>query len=124
MSTLQVVISKLTVISLLMLLSACGAESQAPEQELRLQQVREIDLQQLPSAGWALSNSVIQLSFCRDRMNTALLAKHVFSCYRAYCRPDKPVNLAPAVTAAIQSGYKRVVLVRARARQVPPPALY
>lgn len=75
MSTLQVVISKLTVISLLMLLSACGAESQAPEQELRLQQVREIDRQQLPSGRWALSNSVIQLSFCRDRVNTALLAE-------------------------------------------------
>ncbi|CUA83665.1 hypothetical protein [Pseudidiomarina woesei] len=75
MSTLHTVVSKLTVMSLLILLSACGAERQAPEQELRLQQVRDIDRQQLPGAGWALSNSVIQLSFCRDRVNTALLAE-------------------------------------------------
>ena len=75
MSTLQFVISKLTVISVLMLLSACGAEQQAPEHELRRQHVREIDRQQLPSGGWTLSNSVIQLSFCRDRINTALLAE-------------------------------------------------
>lgn len=75
MSTLPAVISKFSVITLLMLLCACGAESPAPEHELRLQQVRDIDRQQLPSAGWALSNSVIQLSFCRDRINTALLAE-------------------------------------------------
>ena len=61
--------------STVLLLSACGAERETPESEQRLMQVRDVDRQQLPSASWALSNSVIQLSFCRDRINTALLAE-------------------------------------------------
>lgn len=58
-----------------MLLSGCGAEHETPEQQQRLTQVRDIDRQQLPSGSWAISNSIIQLSFCRDRINTALLAE-------------------------------------------------
>lgn len=56
-------------------LSACGDKPRAPQAEMRLQQVREVDQQQLPSGQWAVSKSVIQLSFCRDRVNTALLAE-------------------------------------------------
>lgn len=56
-------------------LSACSPEPAEPEAELRLQQVQEIDRQQLPTGQWALSSSVMQLSFCRDRINTALLAE-------------------------------------------------
>ncbi|SDB21341.1 hypothetical protein SAMN02927930_00868 [Pseudidiomarina indica] len=40
-----------------------------------LHTITTLDQQQLPAGRWALSESVIQLGFCRDRINAALLAE-------------------------------------------------
>ena len=36
--------------------------------------IAQLDLKQLPNAEWLLSRAVIEVSFCRDRTNEALLA--------------------------------------------------
>ena len=36
--------------------------------------IAQLDLKQLPNAEWRLSRAVIEVSFCRDRTNEALLA--------------------------------------------------
>lgn len=51
-----------------------GCEPQQPVDEFE-QHVIAIDQTQLPTGNWALSNSAIQLSFCRDRVNEALMAE-------------------------------------------------
>ena len=59
-----------------LLLSGCQPADDAERltnQELAL--VQTLDQQQLPNQDWALSSAVIQLSFCRNRVNDALLAE-------------------------------------------------
>jgi len=55
-----------------LLLSLLGACSPAPERQTSAE-VAAIDLNTLPNDDWALSAERIQLSFCRDRINEALL---------------------------------------------------
>lgn len=65
-------IHQTTLISAIMLLMACEPQSTGDEAE---QYVLSIDQLQLPTANWALSSAAIQLSFCRDRVNEALMAE-------------------------------------------------
>lgn len=51
-----------------------GCDNSPSNQDEAAAWVKEIDMLQLPTANWALSNSIIQLSFCRDRVNQALQA--------------------------------------------------
>lgn len=52
-----------------------GCEPKLNTSADHLQTITMLDRQQLPAGHWALSNSIIQLSFCRDRINAALLAE-------------------------------------------------
>lgn len=60
------------IISAMMLLAACEPQQPVDDAE---QHVVAIDQLQLPSGNWALSSAAIQLSFCRDRVNEALMAE-------------------------------------------------
>lgn len=53
----------------------CSEAGDVDAREQARQTVREIDQLQLPNGSWALSKGIIQLSFCRDRINSALLAE-------------------------------------------------
>ncbi|WP_417665615.1 hypothetical protein [Pseudidiomarina sp.] len=57
------------------LLSGCEPRATDDSLDEATQRVHEIDTLQLPTGNWALSNSIIQLSFCRDRINQALMAE-------------------------------------------------
>lgn len=52
-------------------LSGCGQERVT---NLRSAEVKALDTQLLPNANWQISRASIELSFCRDRINEALLA--------------------------------------------------
>lgn len=56
---------------LLTAVSACG---QPPAGDLVSAEVRNMDEQLLPNDNWQLSRATIELSFCRDRINGALVA--------------------------------------------------
>ncbi|OZB05889.1 MAG: hypothetical protein B7X54_04035 [Idiomarina sp. 34-48-12] len=53
-------------------LVGCGPKTGMDDAE---QPVFQIDQLQLPTGNWALTSSAIQLSFCRDRTNEALMAE-------------------------------------------------
>lgn len=55
----------------LAVLSGCGQEG---TMDLRSAEVKSLDEQLLPNNNWLLSVATIELSFCRDRINEALLA--------------------------------------------------
>ncbi|RUO67239.1 hypothetical protein [Idiomarina ramblicola] len=55
----------------LALLNGCGQERTT---DLRSAEIKALDEQLLPNADWQLSQATIELSFCRDRINEALLA--------------------------------------------------
>lgn len=57
--------------SLLFLVACVPAATPDPN---ALERVQRIDLLQLPNADWQLSAGSLQLSFCRNRINDALLA--------------------------------------------------
>ncbi|MFC0444368.1 hypothetical protein ACFOD1_03560 [Pseudidiomarina halophila] len=57
--------------SLLLLVACAPAATPDPN---ALERVQRIDLLQLPNADWQLSKGSLQLSFCRNRINDALLA--------------------------------------------------
>lgn len=52
-------------------LNGCGQERTT---DLRNAEIKALDEQLLPNADWQLSKATIELSFCRDRTNEALLA--------------------------------------------------
>lgn len=54
------------------LVLGCEPQQAVDESE---QYVTTIDQLQLPTGNWALSGAAIQLSFCRDRVNEALMAE-------------------------------------------------
>ncbi len=58
-------------------LLACQPEAAPDAEELALSEelISTIDRLQLPDENWQLTSSVIQLSFCRNRINDALLAE-------------------------------------------------
>lgn len=55
----------------LAVLSGCGQEGTT---DLRSAEVKALDEQLLPNDNWQLSRATIELSFCRNRINEALLA--------------------------------------------------
>jgi hypothetical protein len=52
-------------------LNGCGQEGTT---DLRGAEIKALDEQLLPNADWQLSKATVELSFCRDRINEALLA--------------------------------------------------
>ncbi|WP_417688147.1 hypothetical protein [Pseudidiomarina sp.] len=64
----------LTLVALSCLLSACSPPPVA-EGAAAFDVVAEINLQNLPSRDWQLSAGTLQLSFCRNKINDALLAE-------------------------------------------------
>jgi len=63
--------------ALLSLLSGCGpAYEPATEQHLETT-MQQLDRQLLPNDEWQLSEAVIELSFCRNPVNEALLASEM-----------------------------------------------
>ncbi|RUO61884.1 hypothetical protein [Pseudidiomarina insulisalsae] len=58
----------------LTLLSACTPQP-TPTDQGALDLVAEVNLQSLPNRDWQLSDGTLQLSFCRNRINDALLAE-------------------------------------------------
>ncbi|RUO79753.1 hypothetical protein CWI84_08960 [Idiomarina tyrosinivorans] len=60
-----------------MLLSALSACQPAAERQTtsEFDQVTRLDMRQLPNQQWQLSHAAIEISFCRDRINEALLAE-------------------------------------------------
>ncbi|MCA1767496.1 MAG: hypothetical protein LC639_04660 [Idiomarina sp.] len=52
-------------------LNGCGQEATT---NLRSAEIKALDEQLLPNTDWQLSKATIELSFCRDRINEALLA--------------------------------------------------
>lgn len=56
----------------LVVLAGCNPHAGIDDAE---QPVLQIDQLQLPTGNWALTSSAIQLSFCRDRTNEALMAE-------------------------------------------------
>ncbi|MEC7644098.1 hypothetical protein [Idiomarina sp.] len=55
-----------------LLLSACSPSTSSSTAQDN--PIAQLDLKQLPNAEWRLSRAVIEVSFCRDRTNEALLA--------------------------------------------------
>lgn len=62
----------LSAFSVLSLLVACTPAT-VPD-KTALERVQQVNLLQLPNADWKVSEGTIQLSFCRNRVNDALLA--------------------------------------------------
>ncbi|MDX1705823.1 hypothetical protein [Pseudidiomarina sp.] len=63
------------VLIILLSLAGCQPATEDATANPALQTVRQIDLSLLPNDQWELSSGVLQLSFCRDRINDALLAE-------------------------------------------------
>ena len=61
------------VFALVALLVLVGCEQQTTN-TLKESEIMSLDQQLLPNSEWQLSRSVIELSFCRDRVNEDLLA--------------------------------------------------
>ena len=61
------------VFALVALLALVGCEQQTTN-TLKESEIMSLDQQLLPNSEWQLSRSVIELSFCRDRVNEDLLA--------------------------------------------------
>lgn len=57
--------------SLLLACQPAAEAPQSPEAEL----IQALDLSLLPNQQWAFADGVLQLSFCRDRINDALMAE-------------------------------------------------
>jgi|SRR5690554_2673368 len=62
-------------IAWVVLLMGCDGNQPDSNPDNATQWVTEIDRLQLPTGNWAISKSIIQLSFCRDRVNQALMAE-------------------------------------------------
>lgn len=66
-------LNRLTVITLLMLVAGCQpADEPLPDNALDTT-VKELDKTMLPNEYWRLSEAVIELSFCQNRVNESLL---------------------------------------------------
>lgn len=57
--------------SLLLACQPAAERPQTPEAEL----IQTLDISLLPNQQWAFADGVLQLSFCRDRINDALMAE-------------------------------------------------
>lgn len=55
--------------------AACQPATEDDADKPALEAVRQVDLSMLPNDQWEVSSDVLQLSFCRDRINDAMLAE-------------------------------------------------